>query len=154
MGEAFVSTRAHELVERAIAGLEAQPAIRVEIGAEVRELALEVPPRAVLQALQGILKNAQDASVEHGTVTLTVSRVGERIEFAVRDKGAGMPSEILERVGEPFYTTKAPGKGMGLGLFLARTVVERLGGVVTLDSVIGVGTTARLAVPFNAGPTA
>jgi two-component system sensor histidine kinase RegB len=154
MGEAFVRTRVHELVQHALVGLDAHPAIRAEIGAELRELALEVPPRAVLQSLQRILKNAQDASAEHGTVTLTVSPVGERIEFAVRDEGAGMPSEILERVGEPSYTTKPAGQGMGLGLFLARTVVERLGGVVTLDSVIGAGTTARIAVPFHAGPAA
>jgi two-component system sensor histidine kinase RegB len=154
MGEAFVRTRVDELVERAIAGLGAQPAIHAKLAAEVHGLALELPPRAVLQALQGILKNAQDASPGHGTVTITVSRVGERVEFAVRDEGPGMPPEVLERVGEPFYSTKPPGRGMGLGLFLARTVVERLGGVVALDSVVGAGTTARIAVPFQAGPVA
>jgi len=61
--------------------------------------------------------------------------------------------EILARVGEPFFTTKPAGRGMGLGLFLARTVVERLGGAVTLDSVERHGTTARIAVPLRAEPS-
>ena len=53
-----------------------------------------------------------------------------------------MPREVLERVGEPFFTTKPPGRGMGLGLFLARSVVERVGGSLRLDSNVGRGTTA------------
>jgi two-component system sensor histidine kinase RegB len=70
----------------------------------------------------------------------------------VRDHGPGMSPEILARVGEPFFTTKPTGRGMGLGLFLARTVVERLGGALTLDSGGVRGTTARIAVPLRAGP--
>ena len=50
------------------------------------------------------------------------------LEIAIRDRGAGMPSEVMARIGEPFFTTKAPGRGMGLGLFLARAVIEGVGG--------------------------
>jgi two-component system sensor histidine kinase RegB len=65
---------------------------------------------------------------------------------------------VLERAGEPFFTTKAPGQGMGLGLFLTRAVLARLGGNLELTSVPGGGTTAVLSlpvttpVPLYAGP--
>ena len=152
VGEAFVSTPVDELVGRALAGLEARPEIRPDLGPGVRGLALDVPPRAIEQALRGLLKNAQDASEADRPVTFAVARVGDRIEFTVRDRGAGMPPDVLARVGEPFFTTKPVGRGMGLGLFLARTVVERLGGAVTLDSGERDGTTARLSVPLPTGP--
>ena len=154
MGEAFARVPVDELVGRAIAGLEPRPEILAELDAGVRGLALEVPPRAALQALQSVLKNAQDASPPGRPVTCAVTRVGDRIEFTVRDHGPGMSPEILARVGEPFFTTKPAGRGMGLGLFLARAVVERLGGAVTLDGGGVLGTTARIAVPLRAGPAA
>jgi two-component system sensor histidine kinase RegB len=154
MGEAFVAVPVDALVRRALAGLEARPEIRADLGAELRDLELDVPPRAIEQALQGILKNAQDASPLDRPVTFAVARLGDGIEFTVRDQGPGMSPEILARVGEPFFTTKPAGQGMGLGLFLARTVVERLGGVVTLDSVLHRGTTARIALPQRPRPAA
>ena len=154
MGEAFVSLPVGELVGRALAGLEARPEIRADGGADVGALALDVPPRALEQALQGVLKNAQDASTPDQAISFAVARVGDRVEFTVRDEGAGMTPEVLARVGEPFFTTKPAGRGMGLGLFLARTVVERLGGALTFDSAQRRGTTARLAVPVRPGPAA
>jgi two-component system sensor histidine kinase RegB len=60
-----------------------------------------------------------------------------------------MAQPVLERAGEPFFTTKEPGRGMGLGLFLTRTVVERLGGVLTLSSEAGSGTRALLRLPLS-----
>ena len=60
--------------------------------------------------------------------------------WKIRDQGRGMSADQLERVSEPFYTTKAPGKGMGLGVFLAMNVVRRLGGSVNFESTIGKGT--------------
>jgi len=152
MGEAFVAVPVGELVGRALAGLEPRPAIRADVGADVRALALSVPPRAIEQALHGVLKNAQDASPDGATVSFDVARVDGRIEFTVRDEGAGMSPEVLARAGEPFFTTKPAGRGMGLGLFLARTVVERLGGALTFDSAPARGTTARIAVPARTGP--
>ena len=63
------------------------------------------------------------------------------------DAGAGMDAETLARVGEPFFTTKPPGEGMGLGLFLTRALAEQLGGSLTLQSRPGEGTRARLCLP-------
>ena len=64
----------------------------------------------------------------------------------VIDRGRGMDAAMLERVGEPFFTTKPTGRGMGLGLFLTRTLVESLGGTLQLSSQPGQGTRARIAL--------
>jgi two-component system sensor histidine kinase RegB len=78
---------------------------------------------------------------------MTVRRVNGLVQFVVADHGPGVSPEVLRRIGEPFFTTKAPGQGMGLGVFLARTIVERLGGDLQLRSEAGRGTTAIIAVP-------
>jgi two-component system sensor histidine kinase RegB len=58
-----------------------------------------------------------------------------------------MTAEVLERVGEPFFTTKVPGEGMGLGLFLTRALAEQLGGAFHLTSRPGIGTEACFELP-------
>ncbi len=58
-----------------------------------------------------------------------------------------MDAETLARAGDPFFTTKEPGRGMGLGLFLARSVVERLGGTLRLESVLQQGVTVTMELP-------
>jgi two-component system sensor histidine kinase RegB len=58
-----------------------------------------------------------------------------------------MSDDVLARAGEPFFTTKPPGRGMGLGLFLCRAVVESLGGAIELSSQPGRGTTAAIVIP-------
>ena len=67
------------------------------------------------------------------------------------DSGTGIPSSILERVGEPFFTTKEPGSGLGLGVFLARAFAESQGGGLTIESSEGRGTVAVLELPLSPG---
>jgi two-component system sensor histidine kinase RegB len=59
----------------------------------------------------------------------------------------GMTADVVRRAGEPFFTTKPPGEGMGLGLFLVRLVAEKLGGSLRLESELGKGTRAVLELP-------
>jgi two-component system sensor histidine kinase RegB len=65
----------------------------------------------------------------------------------VVDEGHGLSAQALQRVGEPFFTTKEPTHGMGLGVFLARTLVEQLGGSLRFESKERRGTTVRLQLP-------
>ena len=75
-----------------------------------------------------------------------------RLVFEIADRGAGISPEMLARVGEPFFTTKPAGQGMGLGIFLARAIVERLGGELSIRSAPGAGTTATLWLPVGGAP--
>ena len=106
-----------------------------------------VPRNPVALAIRNVLKNAQEATVNSQPVEVGVRSAADECCIEITDKGSGMQPNVLERAGEPFFTTKQPGQGMGLGLFLSRTVFARLGGRIDLDSVVGRGTTVRLFLP-------
>ena len=105
---------------------------------------VQAPPRALEQALLVLLRNALDASKSDQPVTLAVSRNEGHVRFEVRDNGCGMSDEMLRRAGEPFFTTKEPGRGMGLGLFIVRLVAQQCGATFSIDSKPGAGTTCVL----------
>ena len=149
VGEGFVAAPVASVVSTALAGLSPRVAVRTEIANGEGSMLLRVPPRAFSQALRGVVKNAQEASPDGAEVILRVSAHDGVLAFEVCDRGAGIPSRILDRIGEPFFTTKPTGHGMGLGVFLARAVVERLGGRVQLNSTVGAGTIATLQLPAN-----
>jgi two-component system, sensor histidine kinase RegB len=136
-----------ELFEAALAELGARDRVTVELDPAAQELTFEGPPRPLAQALRGTLKNAIEAAPDGGKVQLRGSARADEISIEVIDRGPGMNPETLARAGEPFFTTKEPGKGMGLGLFLARTVFERLGGSFRLESHAGAGTRVILTLP-------
>ena len=105
------------------------------------------PPLALGDALRGLLKNALQASGPDAPVALRITAERGRVHAAVKDRGPGMPPEILARVGEPFFTTKGPGDGMGLGLFLTRALAEQLDGEFHIASRSGEGTEAWIDLP-------
>jgi two-component system sensor histidine kinase RegB len=105
------------------------------------------PVRAIEQAVHVLLRNAFDATPDDRNVRLEIRASDGKTMFTVVDQGTGMPSDVLKRAGRPFFTTKAPGKGMGLGLFLVRLVAERYGGQFELTSTEGVGTRSTLTIP-------
>ena len=111
---------------------------------------LVAPKRLLVQVLANLVRNAFDAQAEAGKTEpiRVVTRVDERrAAFEIFDQGAGIPDHAQGRVGEPFFTTKAPGRGLGLGVFLARAFAEKMGGELTLAPRPGGGTVARLTVP-------
>ena len=108
---------------------------------------LNIPRRSVEQALIALVRNAFEASDSESEVRLTIAHSGDVVRFAVIDRGKGMSPETLRRLGEPFFTTKQPGKGMGLGTFLVRILSEQLGGRLTFESSLNAGTTAVLELP-------
>lgn len=101
------------------------------------------------RALRNLLANAVAAQMRVGrdkeALEVSLSRVGERIEVALRDHGEGIPPELLPRIFEPFVTGHP--KGVGLGLALTRRIVLLHGGTVTLEPSPGGGTVARLSLP-------
>lgn len=122
--------------------------IRLDVSDQ--QVSVVLPVQATLQSLGALIKNALDASSPDEQVTVGAVREGSCVAFSVSDRGQGMPEAVLRRVAEPFFTTKEPGKGMGLGTFLVRTFAERLGGDLSFESIPGKGTTATLHLPINA----
>jgi two-component system sensor histidine kinase RegB len=158
-GERFVRVAVRDLVadcnEESAGEAAAEPGrpLDVMMDGATAGLVAVVPRRAFAQALRGLVDNARDASPAGARVSLRVAGDGGgRVVFEIGDHGAGIAPEVLARVGEPFFTTKPTGKGMGLGIFLARTVIERLGGQFSIRSAPGAGTTATLSLPTGETP--
>jgi two-component system sensor histidine kinase RegB len=150
MGEPFVRIRPRDLVAGALKILRdpGPERVRVSLSDSLTDWTIQGPSRTLAQVVRGLMQNAIDATPGDQPVELSLSRRGEVLLIEVTDRGRGMSSEVLTRVGEPFFTTKEPGRGMGLGLFLARTVVTGLGGTFELRSKPDVGTTAIITLPF------
>jgi two-component system sensor histidine kinase RegB len=138
------------------------PEVVARFEAEVSPVAagqvLEAPRAALMQALCVLIKNGAEADASGRPVRLGISLMEDvrsharEVLFSVRDQGGGISPEIAERLGEPFLTTKPPGQGMGLGLYIVRLFAERLHGRLEFAAVPGGGTEARLALPL--GPKA
>jgi two-component system, sensor histidine kinase RegB len=95
-----------------------------------------------------ILRNALDASAPGQSVEVGIRIADERLQAIVRDHGDGMDAATLEHAGEPFFTTRPPGRGTGLGLFVVNLHLERLGGSLRFESTKGVGTVAIVEWPL------
>lgn len=100
------------------------------------------------QIVLNLLINARDAMPQGGLVRLTTRRCGDRAELKVVDQGHGMSKEVAARIFEPYYTTKEPGKGTGLGLATVYAVVIGWGGEISLQSHPGAGTTFTILLPL------
>jgi two-component system, sensor histidine kinase RegB len=151
VGESVASCTVGELITETLVGIRDSPRVLNEIPEDVAQTALRTPPRAVSQALRSLVTNAQDASPPTSAVVITAHLDGEVLAVSIRDRGPGIAEEVMARIGEPFFTTKQPGRGMGLGLFLARAVIEGVGGSMQIDSTPGGGTEVRVRLPSDVG---
>jgi two-component system, sensor histidine kinase RegB len=138
-----------ELARRIRDALGPERAARVDLQLPAEPLPMSAPIEQMAQSVAALVKNGLDASSADGRVAVALERGGGDVRIAVEDRGAGIPSEQLARVGEPFFTTKQPGRGLGLGVFLVRAFAESRGGVLDVESTVGVGTRAVLRLPVS-----
>ncbi len=143
MGEGMHTFAIGDLINEVQAALDDQRQDRLVIDCNVLEVKVTVPRRSVKQVLRGLVSNAFHASDATMPVTLEVGIEGDVVWFVVRDQGRGMDPETAAQAREPFFTTKPVGQGLGLGLYLAETLAERLGGGLEIETALGVGTTVR-----------
>ncbi|AZL68143.1 MULTISPECIES: hybrid sensor histidine kinase/response regulator [Pseudomonas] len=103
-------------------------------------------------ALVNLVVNARDAMQGQGTITLTLEATDDQVTIAVTDDGHGIAAADLERIFDPFYTTKEVGKGTGLGLSQVYGFVHQSGGAISVQSTPGQGTTFTVSLPAVAAP--
>jgi signal transduction histidine kinase len=118
---------------------------------------VRVDPGQFELAMLNLAINARDAMPAGGRIEFTAGqsrlaasatlKAGNYVWIAVADSGEGMPGKTLERATEPFFSTKPVGKGTGLGLSMVRGFIEQLGGMLSIRSEVGVGTTVTLWLP-------
>jgi two-component system NtrC family sensor kinase len=120
-----------------------------------RDLGADLPPvladgERVVQAFMAIMLNAADAMERGGTLRVRTRRSRQHPDEVVaelEDTGIGIPPSELDKIFEPFYTTKGPGRGTGLGLTIAYSLIEEQRGRITVQSAPGQGTTFRIFLP-------
>jgi PAS domain S-box-containing protein len=140
--------RVTRLVEATFTGR----ALHLEVITTPEPVLIQGNEKALETALLNLVLNAADATPADGTVTveLRLAPDAAEVELEVRDTGHGVPVELRERIFEPFFTTKGPRGGTGLGLAVCRTVLERHGGRIRVESENGAGSRFIMAVPIYA----
>jgi two-component system sensor histidine kinase RegB len=147
------SVSLQEIVQTTIEPMREPHRVIVEMPPSLSKRMAILPKQAVAQAIRNLLQNGLDASPPHEKVLLRISEetdsiYGERIwQMEVIDCGVGLSDEVSRRIGEPFFTTKEVGQGMGLGVFLTRNVIHGVGGTITFECPTDGGTTCRITIP-------
>ena len=148
-GEELVPCTVDELLGRTVEHVPGASRVDVETSSPARDRLLFLPAEGLAQALRALVSNALDASLPGQRVWVRASLSESNLVITVEDMGEGMAPEHVSRALDPFFTTKEPGSGMGLGLFLARSVIERLGGDLGVVSSPGQGTTMTVRLPLE-----
>ncbi|MBB6217354.1 polar amino acid transport system substrate-binding protein [Anaerosolibacter carboniphilus] len=99
--------------------------------------------------LINLISNAKDAIGENGSINISASSEENRIVFRIVDTGEGIPEDEIEKIFNPFYSTKDPGKGTGLGLYIVYNEVEKLNGHIAVSSIPNVKTVFEISLPID-----
>jgi two-component system NtrC family sensor kinase len=104
-------------------------------------------PYQLRQVLINLLTNAIQATSEAGEIKIHLVNAADNVSFSIVDNGRGVPKENMDKIFEPFFSTKAPGQGTGLGLFVTRGILGKLEGRIELESRLGHGAEFRVILP-------
>ncbi|MBF0205021.1 MAG: response regulator [Desulfamplus sp.] len=149
----FVEVSLKELLEEAIALVEPEASlkqIKVSLKSVEPHPISWTDPFQLLQVLLNLLSNSiQAIAVDSGQITCSLSSSLEEAKIVIKDNGCGISKENLARIFEPFFTTKDPGKGTGIGLYVSWGIIANLGGLISVESDIGKGTTFTITLPVK-----
>ncbi len=128
-----------------LAGIQVQPQLDPDLPQVLCDAA------QIEQVILALVMNALDAMPQGGNLWLTTgfSREQNQVHIVVRDDGSGIPPEILPRIFEPFLTTKETGRGVGLGLAISHSILERHNGNIEVQSEVGRGTAFTVTLPWD-----
>ena len=153
MAQRWDQTTVGDLIDTVLEGVRDPHRVDVTDSSDaVENHSLWIPQEALAQAVRNLVHNGLDASGEQGRVSLEPRIAANQLQILVADTGQGMNDEVLSRASDPFFTTKEPGRGIGLGLFLTRNVVSQLGGEINFQSQVGRGTSATVVLPLDMRP--
>jgi signal transduction histidine kinase len=132
-----------------------EPMLRQTVGESVELrcwLASELPATVIdasqlTQVLLNLAVNARDAMPDGGRLTIKATQVGASVRLVVEDTGHGMDADTLSKAFDPYFTTKGPGSGTGLGLATVFSIVDAAGGIVSMDSDPAWGTRVTIQLP-------
>ncbi len=111
-------------------------------------------PQQLNQVFMNILINAAQAIVKRGVINIATRSVEDQVEVSISDDGCGIEPEHLTRIFDPFFTTKEVGKGTGLGMNIAYSIIKNHNGTINVQSKIGKGTTFTIRLPVETESTA
>ncbi len=119
--------------------------VQLEVRDKVQDTYINGDINQLIQVFINILKNSIDAMPKGGRILFTVEKLNGNVEFKIEDTGVGIPVERLERIGEPFFTLKE--KGMGLGLTVSNKIIHEHKGSMEIESEVGIGTRVTVNIP-------
>ena len=123
----------------------------IELRLPAQQAEVTGDPDQLRQVLVNLLLNSAQAMKDRGRLAIALERQDGQIELVIDDDGPGIPAEDLERIFQPFVTTKAPGEGTGLGLALCRKLIEAHGGTISADASPLGGARLRVRLSIAAG---
>jgi signal transduction histidine kinase len=106
-------------------------------------------PSRINQVFINLVTNAVQAMDGKGTLTITTRAHAGWVDVCVQDTGCGIAPEHIDKIMDPFFTTKPVGQGTGLGLSIVRRIVDEHGGRIAVDSTVGVGTSITISLPVD-----
>jgi len=150
------STSLNTVIDRSVRLMQHQmemAGVQLQLGLADGLPRVQCDPGQIEQVILALVMNAIDAMPHGGNLWLQtrLSSGGDQALVEVRDDGTGIPPEVLANIFEPFLTTKETGRGVGLGLAVSRSIVERHGGQIYVQSEVGKGTTFVVTLPLE-GP--
>ncbi len=147
MGDVNINERLDASIEMA---LMASYSDDIELEKNYAQLPLlKAKPEEIQQIYLNIIRNAVQAMDGKGKLKISSSQKDGRLVTTVQDTGPGIPQEYLSKVFDPFFTTKDQGKGTGLGLNIVHRLVEKYGGSISVESIVGLGTTFTITFPVD-----
>ncbi|MEM7782256.1 MAG: ATP-binding protein [Planctomycetota bacterium] len=147
IGESLEIVTIEEITNAIVDGIQEPDRLEIKHPESAFSHKLKVPLDGLSQAIRGLVQNGIDSDSKGNKIQILTEETESSWNWIIRDRGEGMSAAQLRRVSEPFFTTKEPGKGMGLGVFLAKNVVRRLGGSVEIESTICKGTKVTVRLP-------
>lgn len=142
-------TRLHVTIEKAIAAYKhLMKDVKVVFNRQEIET-IQCDPEAMQQVWTHLIINGLHAMKYTGTLTIDLSCIDNKAKVTISDEGVGITPELQEKIFDAFYTTKTSGEGGGMGLAIVKKVVEQHGGYIEVQSVIGVGSTFTVYLPYK-----